>query len=92
MRLWLTVGEDRHRLTVEENRRGGKISGFVRAAKATGWMNRQDLVDAAWLVANAGKGPDRYEGKVERLLAEMKRDDVAGFFFLLWRLLHRRRR
>jgi hypothetical protein len=82
----------RHRLTVEERRRGGKISGLVRAAKATGWMDRQDLQDAAWLVANTNQRPNQYHGEIERLLAEMSRDDPARFVSFLWSVLRLRRR
>jgi hypothetical protein len=81
----------RHRLSVNENRRGGKISGLVRAASADG-VDRQELTDAAWLVLNTDKKPAKYKDKIERILAEMKRDDLTGFVDFVMRLLRRRHR
>jgi hypothetical protein len=81
----------RHRLTVEETRRGGKISRLVRSAKAEG-MDRQELADATWLVMNTDRKPAKYKDKIERLLAQMKRDDAAGFVEFLMGLLRWRRR
>jgi len=81
----------RHKLTAEENRRGGKISGLVRAANASG-IDRQELSDAAWLVANSDHGHVGNEETIERRLAHMKRDDPEGFLSFLWRALRHRRR
>ena len=69
----------RHELTLEQKRRGGKLSGLTRAAaRVRGTSRRRKrLEDAVWDVATNSR--EEWGHELRRILAAMKKADPVAF-------------